>query len=85
MKKKKKTVKSDQYFYPTKRAIRFLLNDYGNTYEDLLEKSGYPSMNLRRQRTLRIEIYKTLNKLKLGCLNLIFKLRNTDRLEKNIN
>ena len=78
-------MKSDQYFSPTKRAIGFLLNDYDNTYEDLLEKSGYPSMNLRRQRTLRIEIYKTLNKLKLGRLNLIFKLRNTDRFEKNIN
>ena len=75
----------DQSFSPTKRALRFLLNDYDNTYEDLLEKSGYASMNLRRQRTLRIEIYKTLNKLKPRCLNLIFKLRNTDRLEKNIN
>ena len=31
-----------------KRALRFLLNDYDSTYEDLLEKSGYPNMNLRR-------------------------------------
>ena len=41
-----------------RRALRFLLNDYNSTYEDLLEKSGYPKMNLRRQRTLCIEIYK---------------------------
>ena len=34
-----------------KRALRFLLNDYDSTYEDLLEKSGYPNMNLRRQNT----------------------------------
>ena len=40
-----------------KRALRFLLNDYDSTYEDLLEESGYPNMNLRRQRTLYIEIY----------------------------
>ena len=28
-----------------KRALRFLQNDYDNTYEDLLEKSGCPNMN----------------------------------------
>ena len=30
-----------------KRASRFLLNDYYSTYEDLLQKSGYPNMNLK--------------------------------------
>ena len=35
------------------RALRFLLNDYGSTYEDLLEKSGYLNMNLRRQNTVQ--------------------------------
>ena len=65
-----------------KRALRFLLNNYDSTYEDLLEKSGYPNMNLRRQRTLCIEIYETLNKLNPGYINDIFKLRNT---EKNTN
>ena len=39
------------------RALRFLPNDYDSTSENLLEKSGYPNMNLRRQRTLCIEIY----------------------------
>ena len=63
-----------------KRALRFLLNDYGSTYEDLLEEySLYPHINLRRPRTLCIEIYKTLNKLNPGYMNDIFKLRNTDR------
>ena len=65
-----------------KRALRFLFNDYDSTYEDLLEKSGYPNMNLRRQRTLCIEIYKTLNKLNPGYMNDIFKLRNIDRLSQ---
>ena len=36
------------------------------------------------QRTLCIEIYKTLNKLNPGYMNDIFKHRNTDKLEKNI-
>ena len=39
-------------------------------------------MNLRRQGTLCIEIYKTLNKLNSGYTNDISKLRNTDRLTR---
>ena len=39
-------------------------------------------MNLRRQRTLCIEIYKSLNQLNPGYMNEIFKLRNTDRLTR---
>ena len=46
-----------------KRALRFLLNDYENSYEELLEKSGKCNMNLRRIRFLCIEIYKTINSL----------------------
>ena len=65
-----------------KKALHFLLNDYDSTHEDLLEKSGYPNMNLRRQRTLCIEIYKTLNKLNPGYMKDIFKLRNTGRLTR---
>ena len=65
-----------------KRALRNLLNDYYNTYQDLLEKSSYPNMNLRTKRTLCSEIYKTLNKLNPGYMNDIFKLRNTDRLTR---
>ena len=57
-----------------KRALCFLLNDYDSTYEDLLEKSGYPNMNLRRQRTLCIEIYKNLHKLNPGYMNDILNL-----------
>ena len=59
-----------------KRALLFLLNFtlLGSTYENLLEISDDPNMNLRRQRTL----CKTLNNH--GCINNIFKLRNTGRL-----
>ena len=39
-------------------------------------------MNLRRQRTLCIEVYKTVNKLNPGYMNDIFKLRNRDRLTR---
>ena len=56
------------------------MNDYDSSYEDLLEKFDYSYMNLTRQGTLCIEIYKTFNKLNPGYMNDIFKLRNTDRL-----
>ena len=59
-----------------KKALRFLLDDYDSTSEDLLEKSGYPNMNLRRQRTLCLEIYK----LNPGYMNDIFILRNKNTL-----
>ena len=30
-----------------KRALRFMLNDHESSYEDLLKKSGNPSISLR--------------------------------------
>ena len=39
-----------------KRTLRFMLNDYESSYEDLLKRSRNPSMNLRRTRSLCIEI-----------------------------
>ena len=44
-----------------KRALRFLLNDYVSSYEQLLEKSDKCNMNARRSSFLCIEIYKPLN------------------------
>ena len=38
-----------------KRALRFLLNYYENSYEQLLEKSGKSNMNLQQIRFLGIE------------------------------
>ena len=46
------------------RVLRFMLKDYGSSCEDLLKKSGNPSMNLRRTRSLCIEIYQTINNSK---------------------
>ena len=42
----------------------FLLNDYENSYDHLLEKTGkskIAAQNLRQTRFLCIEIYKTIN------------------------
>ena len=43
-------------------------------------KSGLSSMNLKRLRTLCVEIFTTLNSLNSSFMKKIFSLRKTDRL-----
>ena len=49
------------------------------SYEALLSKGGKSKMNLRRLRTLCIEIYKTLNDLNPSFMDDIFKLKINGR------
>ena len=62
-----------------KRALRFLYDDFEASYEDLLPKGGKSKMNVRRLRTLCVEIYKTLNDLNPSFMNNIFKLKINNR------
>ena len=62
-----------------KRALRFMLNDYESSNEDLLKKSGNPSMNLKRTRLLCTEIYKIVNNLNPEFMKILFKVRKTNR------
>ena len=43
------------------RVLQLLYNDYTRTYHSLLAKANKPSMELKRYRTLALEIFKTLN------------------------
>ena len=43
------------------RALRFIYNDFSNSYEDLLVKSKLPSLQLRRMRTLALESFKIVH------------------------
>ena len=43
-----------------KRALRFLLNDYVSSYEQLLQKSSKASINLRNYRVLCTEVFKPM-------------------------
>ena len=65
-----------------KRTLRFMLNDYESSDEDLLKKSGNPSMNRRRTRSLCIEIYKTINNLNPEFMKNLFKVRKTNRAQR---
>ena len=65
-----------------KRALCFTLNDYEIFYKDLLERSVKPSINLRRTRTLCIEICKAINNLNPGFMKNLFKVFKTNRAQK---
>ena len=65
-----------------KRALHFMLNDYDSSYEDFLKKSGNPSLNPRRTKSLCIEIYKTINNLNPEFMKNLFKVRKTNRTQK---
>ena len=63
-----------------KRALRFLLNYYENSYEQLLEKSGKCNMNLQRIRFLFIERYKFVNSLNPNFMKNIFQMKKNNRV-----
>ena len=59
-----------------------MLNDYDSSYEDFLKKSGNPSLNPRRTKSLCIEIYKTINNLNPEFMKNLFKVWKTNRTQK---
>ena len=62
-----------------KSALRFFYDDFDVSYEGLLSKGGKSKMNVRRLRTLCVEIYKALNDLNPSFMNNIFKLKINNR------
>jgi hypothetical protein len=44
------------------RALRFVYDDFQNSYEFLLEKSKLPSLKTCRMRTIALETFKMINK-----------------------
>ena len=56
-----------------KRALRFLLNDYVSSYEQLLQKSSKTSINLKNHRVLCTEVFKTMIDLNPTYMKEIFE------------
>ena len=67
-----------------KQTLRFLLNRYVSSYEQLLEKSGKCNMNIRCLRCLCIEIYKTFNNLNPSFMKEMFEKRDKNRVTCDI-
>ena len=63
--------------------IRLLYNDYTSTYDSLLAKENKPSMELKRYRTLALEIFKTLNVLNSTYMQDLFYLRYSSARRPN--
>ena len=51
------------------RALRFIYEDYENTYENLLKISKLPSLKIRRLRTNAVETFKIIHKQSPSYLN----------------
>ena len=56
-----------------------MYHDFEASSEDLPSKGGKSKMNVRRLRTLCVEIYKTFNDLNPSFMNNIFKLKVNGR------
>ena len=54
------------------RSLKILSNDYYSDYEFLLEKTENPTMEIRRLRSLALEVFKTLNDLNPNFMKEIF-------------
>ena len=58
------------------RALRFIYEDYNSNYNDLLLKSGLPSLKIRRLRTMAMETFKILHNKSPVYLNNIVNFKN---------
>ena len=52
--------------------MRDVLDDYESNYEALLRKSGKSTMEVKRLRTIAIELFKTLNNQNPSFMRVIF-------------
>jgi hypothetical protein len=59
-----------------KRALRFFYNDYLSNYETLLKNSQFPTLRMRRLRTIAIETFKIINKQCPAYLYDLIKIKN---------
>ena len=58
------------------RALRFIYEDYENTYENLLKKSKLPSLRIRRLRTIAVETFKIIHKQSPSYLHDIISIKD---------
>ena len=60
-----------------------ILNDYEREYETLLRNSNKPTIEIQRLRTLAVEIFKTLNKMKPPYMKNIFTPKENSKVRQN--
>ena len=65
------------------RALQFLHNDYDSNYNTLQKKSDKCSVEVRRLRTMALEIFKSLDDLNPLLMKELFNKRNNVNRRKN--
>ena len=66
-----------------KHCLRIVLNDHESDYETLLYNSNKQTMEIRRLRTLAIEISKTLNEINPPYIKNIFTPKEDSKVRQN--
>ena len=69
--------------YLQKRALRYLYSDCELPYDTLLAKSGKVTMKASSLRSLRVQIYKSINSINTSFKNENFRLRVTNRMVRS--
>ncbi len=59
------------------RALRSMVKDQIGTYEQLLEKSNYATLHIRRLRIILTEVFKSLNNLNPSFMKEMFNVKET--------
>ena len=65
-----------------KRALRFLLDDFESSYEELLRMTNRVTMETTRLRLLCTEIFKTVNNVGPVFMKNIFQINDTKRIRR---
>ena len=63
------------------RALRILYNEISSDYEPILNKSGKPTMEVKRLRTLALEVFKTLNNMNPEYMKEVFHKTPSRRID----
>jgi hypothetical protein len=59
------------------RALRFIYEDHDSSYDALLQKSKFPSLHIRRLKSMAIEVYKIFSKQGPTHLHDLLILKNS--------
>ena len=62
-------------------ALRILYNDFSSDYKSILNKSCKSTMEVKRQRTLALEVFKTLNNVNPEYMKEIFHKTPSRRID----
>ena len=68
------TIKIERIY---ERGLRIVYKDFDSNYETLLNRSNFPTLELRRQRTIATEVFKALNGLCPPYISKLFTLSNS--------